>query len=403
MLYLRTGGNGSGKTLFTLQDVRKLQLETGRPVCHNGRFKIKPEKEAEFGWKKIDFKDWQDQDDGTIFLIDECHYDLPQRPPSQFPPPHIAKLTEHRARGFDFFLLTQHPGNIDKFVRNLVQPPGWHEHVKRLAGAAPVSNFCRWDAVELQCEKMGSGRTGEVKTRAFPKEVYDWYDSAFLHTGKVRVPSRVWVVLACMLAVPTLLYLGFSSAFRNVAGDEVEPAKVVKDGLAGATGAPGSSSSPTRVKTTAEFIAAHQPRIEGLRHTAPAYDKLTEPKRVPVPAACMSMGDKCRCYTQDATVYQTSADICRQIVQNGLWLDFNPEGSRGFDQNAARPVQPNGAVAAPSGEAPAPTASLAVFADPGRSTGRPDARVATSAVGQQPESARPRVPSSSPWSFRSGS
>jgi zona occludens toxin len=79
MLYLRTGANGSCKTLFTLWDVRKLQLETNRPVCINGRFKIKPEKLAEFGWRVIEFKDWEDQPDGTIFLIDECHNDMPLR------------------------------------------------------------------------------------------------------------------------------------------------------------------------------------------------------------------------------------------------------------------------------------------------------------------------------------
>src|SRR5262249_50614188 len=122
MLYLRTGGNGSFKTALTLKDVRALQLESGRPVCFNTdkdgnpRFKARPIITDEFGWKPIKFEDWQDQQDGTIFIIDECHYDLPLRAPSSAVPPHIAKLSEHRARGFDFFLLTQHPSNIDKFV-----------------------------------------------------------------------------------------------------------------------------------------------------------------------------------------------------------------------------------------------------------------------------------------------
>lgn len=43
MLYLRTGSNGSCKTLFTLADVRALQVKSGRPVAWNGRFKLKPE------------------------------------------------------------------------------------------------------------------------------------------------------------------------------------------------------------------------------------------------------------------------------------------------------------------------------------------------------------------------
>jgi len=347
MLYLRTGGNGSGKTLFTLKDVRELQLQTGRPVCHNGRFKIKPEKEAEFGWKRIEFKDWQDQEDGTIFLIDECHYDLPQRPPSQFPPPHIAKLTEHRARGFDFFLLTQHPGNIDKFVRNLVQAPGWHEHVKRLAGAAPIANLCRWDSVQLQAEKMGSSRDAEVKTRAFPKEVYEWYDSAFLHTGKVRLPKKLWVLIFCLVAAPLMLGWGIWSAYQNVAGPTAsasgsERAQKRAGGLAGASPSPGAAAGP---RTAAEYLASYRPRVPGLAHTAPAYDELTRPKRVPLPAACVEMGKRCSCYTQDATPYTTSAEICRQIVKGGVWLDFELDAGPAKQDRAPggqEPTRPSG-------------------------------------------------------------
>ena len=74
MIYLRTGANGSCKSLFTLHDVRKLQLETGRPVCFfvgddkdPGRryVKVKPETMAEFGWLTCRFEDWWDQPDGT--------------------------------------------------------------------------------------------------------------------------------------------------------------------------------------------------------------------------------------------------------------------------------------------------------------------------------------------------
>jgi len=402
MLYLRTGGNGSGKTLFTLQDVRKLQLETGRPVCINIRpadypdkakantpyCNIKPAKLEEFGWKLIHFKDWEAQEDGTIFLVDECHYDLPQRPPSQFPPPHIAHLTEHRSRGFDFFLLTQHPGNIDKFVRNLVQAPGWHEHVKRLAGAAPVSNFCRWDSVQLQCESMGSGRSGEVKARPFPREVYDWYDSAFLHTGKLRIPKKVWVLLACLVLAPLLLFFGVRSAYRNMVGDE--PAQAAKPSRGQASGlvATGGVSDTPKVKSATEYIAAYRPRIGGLVHSAPAYDKLTEPKRVPVPAACVQMGDRCSCYTQDATPYTTSPQICAQIVKAGIWLDFEPEGARAArDRQVDRPAPPSheNAPQAPSG--------LVVIGD------MPQTVAASPAPDPAADQAKPRVPKSSPWSF----
>lgn len=341
MLYLRTGGNGSGKTLFTLQDVRKLQLETGRPVCINiapadhpdpkRRNKpycnLKAEKLEEFGWKQVHFKDWEAQEDGTIFLIDECHYDLPVRPASQRPPDHITHLTEHRSRGFDFFLLTQHPKNIDSFVRNLVQAPGWHQHVKRLAGAAPISNFIQWDAVELQCEKFASGKNAQIKSRAFPREVYGWYDSAYLHTGKVRIPKQIFILVGCAIGIPVLLYSGFS---KLTGGSDAAKASA-KPAIGSAAGNPSSmrAGSEGAPKTPAEYVALYTPRIAGLMHTAPAYDQLTAPKRVPVPAACVEMKSKgCKCYTQDATPYPVDLAMCRQLVAHGAFLAFQPEGEK---------------------------------------------------------------------------
>lgn len=162
MLYLRTGSNGSCKTLFTLADVRALQVKSGRPVAWNGRFKLKPEKETEFGWKRIDFKDWQAEPDGTIFLIDECHNDMPKRSAGSAVPEPIRMLAEHRARGFDFYLLTQHPMNIDEFVRRLVGAPGWHQHLKRIFGGSNGTRVLQWDAVNPQCEKDGSGRNAQI-------------------------------------------------------------------------------------------------------------------------------------------------------------------------------------------------------------------------------------------------
>ena len=104
MLYWVTGSNGTGKTLNTLKWVRDLQKKyPERKVFYNGRFKLKPEKEIEFGWEKFDFKDWENKPDGSIFLVDEAHNDLPVRPAAQKPPEYIAKLAEHRIRGFDFF------------------------------------------------------------------------------------------------------------------------------------------------------------------------------------------------------------------------------------------------------------------------------------------------------------
>lgn len=333
MLYLRTGGNGSGKTLLTLKDVRELQLKTKRPVCFNLRPADHPEKPntpycnlkpaiiEEFGWKGIHFKDWELQESGTIFLIDECHYDMPKGGTAK-PPQHIERLTEHRSRGFDFFLLTQHPSNIDVFVRKLVQAPGWHQHIKRLAGALAVANVVQWDAVNLQCEQAGSGKSGEVKTRPYPRDVYKWYDSAELHTGKVRIPKAAIILALCVVAIPLLFMRGIGTIAKTS-----EPDEGGKPATEAYVARPvNSANAAVKPRTAQELAEAHTPRIEGLMHTAAIYDALTTPKRVPVPAACISTPSKrCKCWTQDATAYPTTPEVCAQIVANGIFLPFAPD------------------------------------------------------------------------------
>ena len=93
MLHLITGSNGAGKTLFTLKWVMERVEKEGRSVCHNGRFSLVAGGPLA-NWKKVDFSDWQAKHDGTIFLIDECHNDLPTRPASAAVPDPIKMLAE---------------------------------------------------------------------------------------------------------------------------------------------------------------------------------------------------------------------------------------------------------------------------------------------------------------------
>lgn len=346
MFYLRTGGNGSCKTLFTLKDVRDLQLATGRPVAWNGRFKLYPEKEKEFGWKRIEFKNWWDEQDGTIFLIDEAYHDLPVRPNGQQPPLHIARLAEHRARGFDFFMLCLHPSQIDPFVRKAIQAPGYHQHLKRVGGASNLTRVFQWDAVNDQCQKDGSGKTAQVENRLQPKEVYTWYDSAFIHTGKVRIPKQVWWFVFGLLLAVVLGFFAYRAIAKNVfkGANPQTASKVVADGLQPA--APARQPDKPRPMTVAEYVSSYEPRIPALQHTAPAYDELTKPKRAPVPAACVSMPSKgCKCFTQDGTPYPVEPALCASIVRDGIFLPF---AESAWPAPAAQPVQRVAALDVPA-------------------------------------------------------
>lgn len=314
MLHLITGTNGAGKTLNTLKWVRERSLKENRPVCHNGRFS--PVAGGELStWKQIEFKDWQNEPDGTIFVIDECHNDLPTRGASASVPDEVRMLAEHRRRGMDFYLITQHPQNVDNFVRRLIGSPGWHRHLKRTFGADLVSCI-EWDAVNPNCEKPGSGKSGTVTMVPFPKEVYSWYTSASLHTGKKKIPRAVWIAVASLIIAPALIYFAVSGVYSNVKKDRPD---AQSKSSAASTVRPAAES---RVLTAAEYVDARTPRIPGFPHTAPAYDAVTQPIEAPYPAACVSMGKRCDCYTQQATLMQVDAESCLQIVKRGYFVDF---------------------------------------------------------------------------------
>lgn len=329
MLYLTTGANGAGKTLLTLRDVREKSVKENRPVCYNGRFELV----SDFGWKKIDIKDWQLEPDGCIFLVDECQNDFPARKASEPLPDYIKMLAEHRRRGFDFYLISQHPLNIDSFIRRLIGSPGWHRHLKRASGA-PLVSVLTWAAVNELCQKPGSGSSGSTSMTPFPKEVYKWYASTSLDTAKTKIPFQVKLLVVALLAFPIMGYYGYKTLMHRY---DSKPSTVVPVGSPGSAAAV-SAGADKHVQTPKEYAASFTPRVEGLAYTAPRYDDNTKPLSAPFPAACVSMGDRCDCYTQQATKLQVAKPLCLQIVKNGFFQDWQQVSTVALA--GARPVVP---------------------------------------------------------------
>lgn len=351
MLYLITGANGAGKTLNTLKWVQERATKENRPVAHNGRFE--PVDGGPLAnWKKIDVTKWQDEPDGTIFLIDECHNDFPLRPPSGTPPEHVRMLAEHRRRGFDFYLITQHPQNLDAFVRRLIGSPGWHRHLKRAFGADLVS-VLEWSAVNAQCEKPGSGKSGTVTMQPFPKDVYAWYRSASLHTGKKKIPRTLYFLALMLLLIPLLLWVAYSSL-----ANRGQPAPVGAGGPRMIVSGPAADPPPVNAQQVAydmaqDYISQRVPRIASLPHTAPVYDEVTRPRQAPYPAACVHMGERCSCYSQQGTVLNVSGEVCLQIVQKGFFVDWQDPPERG-EKLAKREDPPHQVIEPVPRSVPAP-------------------------------------------------
>lgn len=339
MIYLTTGGNGAGKTLFTLKDVREQQLKENRPVYFHG-FTAK-QILLDWGWQEFDPKKWQDLPDGSICVMDECQNEFPAKVQGELPDYINAVAQYRRKRGFDFWMITPHPTLINVNIRRLIEAPSWHRHFKRTFGADMVSEL-RFNFAETKCEQPGAGARGVVSMRAFPKEVYDWYASASLHTGKKKVPWRVWMVVACALLVPAFGYLAITGVYKNVTKERPQ--------AIAASAAPGpgraAAGAEGRVLTAAEYVDARVPRIPGFPHSAPVYDSVTQPVEAPYPAACVVMRGECKCYTQQATLLYMPEGLCKHIVERGFFVDFKlpsreaPRRSADQSRQELRSVQP---------------------------------------------------------------
>lgn len=325
-LYLSTGANGAGKTLFTLEDVRKLQLETNRPVYFKGFTALQPL--LDFGWIEHDMKDWMSLPDGSICVWDECQDEITALTADKATEYERKILSEHRKRGFDFFLITQHPMNMGAFIRRAVATPGWHRHFKA-SSIALNSNELKWATVNTQPEKPNSGATGTVTSRTHNKEVYTWYTSTVGDTAVRTIPKRVYVaILALVVAVCCIV--GAIWWFKRTFGLD----DATKDKPRAAAKSAAAAPAPIRPAadekgpmTAAEYAASFTPRIGGLEFTAPRYDGLTQPKTAPRPAACLDgtkRGAKrrtCECWSQQATILQVPQDLCRQIAAGGYFDD----------------------------------------------------------------------------------
>lgn len=339
MIYLTTGANGAGKTLLTLHDVRKAQLAApDRPVYYHGFVPKKPIQD--FGWLPFEPAKWQDLPDGSICVFDEAQNEFPATLRGELPEWINAIAQHRRRRGFDFWILTPHPTMIHTSVRKLVESPSWHRHVKRVFGTDNAS-VATYNYAETRCELPSAGARGQVEIRSYPKDVYDWYESAVKHTGKRRIPKQVFVILAALVLVPLLGWFAWGqiSAKASAAKQEAAPTAQVSNMPQG-----GGSSSGEPM-TAQEYAASFSPRFPGFPHTASRYDEVTRPTVAPYPAACVASSKACHCYTQQATKLRVPDETCRQIVAEGFFVDWDQGGKGTEEKRPSGP--PDGSASAP--------------------------------------------------------
>jgi len=344
MITLFSGLPGNGKTLFALWYLVKKAKAENREVFYNNVKGLDSEKVG--NWQEFDPQKWFELPHGAMILMDECQDTFGKKPNGAALPAVYSELNTHRHRGYDIFLITQHPTLLDNSVRRLI---GQHFHTVRKFGLERATVY-EWSACNPSPESASSQKSAVSLKWAFPKEVYSWYKSAEVHTVKKAIPMKLVLAILFVIAVPCVGYYALTK-YQSRGKSEVVPSAIasgvpvssVAPGLAPGV-APGVRAPVDPVADAKEYMFNQTPRVAGLAHTAPRYDQITQAVRAPVPAACIQIGStksstniRCSCYSQQGTKMDVEFNMCIQIAQNGWFRDFDADG-RGASPQQSQPV-----------------------------------------------------------------
>lgn len=366
MIELLTGLPGNSKTLNLLRTVIDRAAEEKRPVFYSGikGLLLDDPRLKGTSWTEIQPEKWMECPDGSIIVIDECQKVFRARTLGSVPPQHVTDLEEHRHRGMDFYVATQHPSLIDPALRRLVQT---HRHMVRIFGFE-ASTVHRWDRCVDHPDKPQFRRDSEASKWVFDKSLYGVYHSATIHTAKARIPLRAkLLVLVPVLVIAAGWWVYKTTAkHRKPVAEEVAvaPGRAGSSsvGRAAVPAAPGVVDAPVAdrkqsgaddpVHDVKEYMWRETPRVTGIPQTAPKYDELTRPTRVPVPAMCFQIGSvsggkspRCSCYTQQGTPMDgIPFNMCVDFAQRGHFQDFDPDPVKPSQEPRQAAVQASQAV-----------------------------------------------------------
>lgn len=194
MIYLITGNMGTGKTsrvvnmILTNEDgLFTMTVEDGsvvpRPLyfCHIDGFAADKFNAHELTREQIQSAPLDEiLPQGAILLVDEAHWTYPVRSAASKVPEYIQKLSELRHYGFTLILMTQHPSQLDIFVRNLVSK---HIHLERKAiGMKQYS----WYKCVTNLDNPAALSGTESANWKPPEKAFDYYKSSSQHQKFVK-------------------------------------------------------------------------------------------------------------------------------------------------------------------------------------------------------------------------
>ena len=332
MIYLFTGNMGTGKTsrvvsmiLNNEDGLFKMKLEDGtevdRPLyfCHIDGLDKRKFNAHELTEEEIMSAPLRDIiPQGAVLIVDEAHYTYPVRASGRPVPPYIQELTELRHHGHTVILMTQHPSQLDVFVRNLVSK---HTHLERKAvGMKQYS----WYKCVTNLDNP-AGVTGvESASWKPPKDAFKYYKSSSQHQKfKKNIPLAVWALIGIFAFMAWKGYNVYQIYQQGTGQQEQveqqeaaasQPQMELPTGLTEQTAKIDNSLNP------ADFI----PTLAEKPESKPLYDSVRQVKTFERLAACIDGGKSgCTCYSDQGTALkEVTKAMCKDYVKNGM--PFNP-------------------------------------------------------------------------------
>jgi hypothetical protein len=323
MITLITGLPGACKTLFALDYVERYAKKENREVYYHGV------PELTLDWKLLDSpEDWIKVPNGSIIFIDECQSTFRPRANGAQVPIYVSEFETHRHKGLDIFLITQHPMLLDGNVRRLA---GRHFHAVRFFGFEK-STIHEFTQVRENVDK--NVKNSMVTHFVFPKDVFNWYKSSSLHTVKKRLPLRLFLIVILPIVLVAIIYFGYTSVTKiSTAHKTQDQVTSAKSEVSTSSEAQFAKQSNNDNLTIDDYVKNNTPRIIDVVSSAPKYDEVTRPITAPYPAACYSTKFKCKCFTQQGTYMQVTELFCRQVVENGYFVDWEIKPKSDYNEN----------------------------------------------------------------------
>lgn len=315
---LLTGNPGSGKSLFAISMIEAAIKRGNRHVFTNITGVTIP------GVLPIPADaDWRNLPDGSLVIFDECQ-DIEdengQRPYAATGQAGLARdgrlseLRQHRKREFHLVFITQHPTFCHHEIRKITDT---HHHFLRVMGLQRSTKYTFSGSYCLSPEKPEERRRGDKEFWRFPKRLFGAYHSAQAHHIGFKMPRKVAMVAAAVLATSALAVwfllgrvgLGESSVLVQEAQAEAAAAAALVS--------PGAVSP---APLPAEFAWTNAATVRPI-------------------SGCAVLSESCRCWDADGLQLALSRAECLTVAAGPLPIHFSRMTQ---DQDQDKPASEGG-------------------------------------------------------------